>query len=216
MENVQCKLPALPTLDVEQAIHGQRIEFVDKEWFLNDAVMPPGQEFLVLGIKKVAQRWENGKPAEAIVERPDRELPDIEALNAAILQSEWETTPDGQLRPPWSLAYAVYLLRLHDAQIFTVINSTDGQRVAAVTLHNSIEWMCALKGTMVWAIVTLRSQLFSKRFKKHRPDFVIAPNGWRELSGNGLVEVKQLTAATIGQKVEEPTLAEEMKDAVRF
>ena len=41
MENVQCKLPALPTLDVEQAIHGQRIEFVDKEWFLNDAVMPP-------------------------------------------------------------------------------------------------------------------------------------------------------------------------------
>src|SRR5215470_2460313 len=89
MENVQCKLPALPTLDVEQAIHGQRIEFVDKEWFLNDAVMPPGQEFLVLGIKKVAQRWENGKPDEAIVERPDRKLPDIEALNAAILQSEY-------------------------------------------------------------------------------------------------------------------------------
>ena len=53
MENVQCKLPALPTLDVEQAIHGQRIEFVDKEWFLNDAVMPPGiKSFLSSALRK--------------------------------------------------------------------------------------------------------------------------------------------------------------------
>src|SRR5262245_22795060 len=96
MENVQNKLPALPTLDAEQAIHGQRIEFIDKEWFLNGVVIPSGQEFLVLGIKKVVQRWEDGKPVEAIVEHPDRELPDIEALNRAIPQSEWDMTPDGE------------------------------------------------------------------------------------------------------------------------
>jgi hypothetical protein len=216
MENVQCKLPALPSLDAEQAIHGQRPEFMDKEWFLNGTVMPPGQEFLVLGIKKVVQRWEDGKPVEAIVEHPDRELPDVEALNQAIPKSEWDITPDGKPRPPWSLSYAVYLLRLQDAQIFTSINSTQGQRAAAKSLSDSIRWMCALKQKMVWPVVTLGSQLFSKRFKNYRPDFVIVPGGWRELSGDGFVEVKQLTASDVGQKVEKPTLAEEMSDAIEF
>jgi hypothetical protein len=214
MEKVQNKLPALPTLNAEQAIHGQRIAFQDQKWFLNEILIPADQEFLVLGIKKVVQRWEGNKPVDPIVEQPGKDLPDVAALNSAIPEEQWPLGPDNQPRAPWSLAYAVYLLRLPGAQICTSINGTGGQRVAAVALRDAIEWMAALKQEFVWPVVTLGAQLYSKRFKKYRPDYAIVR--WCRFGGDGLTEVKQLTAGDVGEKVEKPTLAEEMNDAIPF
>jgi hypothetical protein len=203
----------LPVLSAEQGIHGKLIQFKDRQHLLRDGTaIPPDRVFLVLGMKKVAQRWENGLPIEEIVEQPGENL-DVAALNGKVPKDECELGEDGQPKAPWSQAYAIHLLDLKDAQIFTHINSTNGQGAAYGTLKDRVQWMQALRRELVLPIVTLGEELFSKRFRKYRPEFVII--GWRKFGG-GSAEPKQLEkpSGSIGEKVAEPTLKEALDDEI--
>jgi hypothetical protein len=213
------KLPSkLPVLDADRGVHGKLVAFKDRQHLLRDGTLiPPDCAFLGLGQRKVAQRWENGIPIEEIVEQPGEKLDAaaIMPLNDAVPKDEWERGEDGELRPPWSLAYAIYLLDLKDAQICTHINATKGQQVAYATLKEKVEWMSALRGEFVLPVVTLGDELFSKRFRKFRPEFVIID--WRRFGG-GPAEPKRLEkpSGSIGEKVAEPTLKEELDDEIPF
>jgi hypothetical protein len=133
------------------------------------------------------------------VEQPDTPL-DVAALNDAVPKDEWETDEaTGELRPPWSLGFAIYLLDLIDAQIYTLINSTKGQAAAYGTLGNRIEWMSAYRGYLVLPIVTLGEELFSKRFRKFRPELVIID--WRK------PEALCTPLAPINHRIAAPTTA---------
>jgi hypothetical protein len=213
-EKVNLPVPALPILNADRGLNGPLAKFVDKLWTLEEEPIPPDERFWVLGNKKVAQHWENGRVVEEIVE--PNELPDINALNAKIPKETWELGADGITpQPPWSIAAAVYLLRERDALVCTSINKTGGQHAAANSLRSRIEWMCALKNELVWPIVTLGSKLHSRQFKKHRPDFIVVE--WRRFGG-GPVEPPQLEkpSGSIGEKVEPPTLKEELNDEIGF
>jgi hypothetical protein len=206
----------LPVLNAEQGIHGKLIQFKDRQHLLRDGtVIPPDRVFLVLGMKRILQSWEGGLPVEEIVEQPGEELPDVAALNEKTPKDQWELDDDGEPKAPWAMAYAVYLLDPKDAQIYTHLNGTKGQRVAYATLREKIEWMRALRGELVLPIVTLGDELFSKRYRKYRPEFVIVD--WRRFGG-GPDEPKRLEkpSESIGEKVEPPTLKEELDDEIPF
>ena len=213
MANVDQNDSKLPVLNAEQGVHGKIVQFKDREHLLRDGTaIPPDQAFLILGARPILQRWEQRIPVEENVEQP---LPDVEQLNDEIPKDQWELDDNGKPKAPWSPAWAVYLLDPKDAQIYTHINGTKGQKVAYETLRSKIEWMRALRGELVLPIVTLGDELFSKQFRKYRPEFVIID--WRRFGG-GPAKPKRLEkpSGSIGEKVEEPTLREELDDEILF
>jgi hypothetical protein len=179
--NRQVPVPRMPVLDATKGIHGRLIQYKNRQHLLRDGtVIPSDRKFLVIGRRKVAQRWEAGIPIEDIVEQPGGPPIDIAALNAAVPDDEKEVDPEtGQLKDPWSWSYAIYLLdHLIEGQVYTHINGSGGQSAAYGTLGNRIEWMSAIRGEPVLPIVTLGEELHSKRYHNFRPLFVITGD-WR-------------------------------------
>jgi hypothetical protein len=74
--------------------------------------------------------------------------------------------------------------------------------------------MRAYRGETVAPIVTLGEKLFSKRFNKFRAEFVIVE--WRRPRGEPVEprRIEKSPAGFIGEKVEAPTLKEELNDEV--
>src|SRR5262245_36898543 len=91
-----------------------------------DGVQPVEGPYLLLGMNNGYQRWKDQTLVDEIIDKP---LPDLEQLNAAIPQSEWEPNLDGHLRPPYSHHYAIYLLNPNDGQLFTLMNRTVGMKM---------------------------------------------------------------------------------------
>ena len=124
----------LPALNADRGTHGELIQYKDRQHLLQDGTaIPPDRQFLVIGMAEVIQFWQGGRPdsSKDIVKQPGKEFPDVAALNDQVPKNQWELNLNGEPRPPWSLAYAVYLFDYSkDAQIYTHINSTNGQRVA--------------------------------------------------------------------------------------
>jgi crossover junction endodeoxyribonuclease RuvC len=210
----------LPVLNADRGTHGELIQFKDppRQHLRQDGTaMPPDWRGLVINMAKVIQFWQGGRPdpSKDIVEQPGKEFPDVAALNDQIPKSQWELDDNGNPRAPWSVSYAVYLFDPNDAQIYTHINSTGGQREAYRTLRERIELMRAYRGETVAPVVTLGEKIFSKRFNKYRAEFV--PVEWRRPPGEP-AEPKRLekspSGGLIGEKVEPPTLSEELNDAV--
>jgi hypothetical protein len=203
--------PRVPVLNAEEGIHGKLIQFKDRQHLLRDGtVVPADRKFAVIGRRKIAQRWEAGIPVDEIVEQSGTPL-DVAALNDAVPTDEWETDEvTGEPRPPWSLSFAIYVVDLKDAQIYTCINSTKGQAAAYGTLGNRIEWMSAIRGEPVLPIVTLGEELFSKRFRKYRPEFVIVD--WRK------PDALSTPLAPISHRIATPTntTAEDLGDEIPF
>jgi hypothetical protein len=207
----------LPALNADRGTHGELIQYKDRQHLLQDGTaIPPERQLLFIGMAKVNQFWQGGRPdpSKDIVEQPGKEFPDVAALNDQVPKNQWELDAiTGESRAPWSLAYAVYLFDPRDGQLYTHINSTNGQRVAYTTLRERIQWIRAYRGETVAPIVTLGEKLFSKRYGKYRPEFCVVE--FRQPPGEH--EPKRLeksAAGFIGEKVSEPSLGEELNDAV--
>jgi hypothetical protein len=207
----------LPMLNADRGMHGELIQFKDRQHLLQDGTaIPPDRQFLRIHQAQVIQFWQGGRPdpTKDIVEQPDKDFPDVAALNDQVPKNQWELDAiTGEPRAPWSLAYAIYLFDPKNAQIYSHMGSTNGQRVAYYTLRERIQWMRAYRDESVAPILTLGEKLFSKRFNKFRAEFIIVE--WRRPPGE--LEPKRLEkppAGFIGEKVEPPTLKEELNDEV--
>jgi hypothetical protein len=146
-------VPALPVLSATTAIHGPLVKFLDPDWWLDNVKVPPAEQFYGLGIRFVIQHFKDGRfiRDKEHVEPPDgRDAPELEdyvaTLNAEVPTTEWELGLDGNKRPPWSLGYAVYLLRIRDALICTAVNATGGHRAGVLRLRSQIQWKCFMEG----------------------------------------------------------------------
>jgi hypothetical protein len=199
----------------DRLLQGSRVACVDGVWtFAKDGtVIPKDKRFLVL---EAQQHWENGQLVEERIRKPNAAfLETIDELNAQIPQDRWEEGLNGP-RPPWSLVFAVYLLDLTDGAIYTAMNSTTGMAAATRELKEKVKWIRALRGQTVNPIVTLGSQLHSKKWKKLRPSF--DPVEWRNLGTTSQSPALPAPHANAlpGVKVEEPSLSEEMNDELPF
>ena len=164
-------------------------------WVADNNPIPADAQFIVTGMKQAAQHWKDQTPIETIVLGPDRPFVDIDALNDAIPQKEWDDGLDGNPRPPWQMNYVVNLLNPADASMLTVINSTTGMRIALERLGEKITYMRALSGENVVPVIKLTTAAMKTKFGlKQRPEFQVIE--WRQLGGS-----QQTKPALLGKPV---------------
>jgi hypothetical protein len=200
----------------EKLIRGVIVRCVEGIWKDADGTLIPQEKKLVAwATNEALQRWEDKRPVETIVKCPGVPLPDLDDLNAKIPQKEWEPGIDGKPRPPWVRQGIVYLLDPHDGSEFTFISGTIGAAIAIERLKDKTKNLRMLRGDHCAAVVTLGNKLMTTKFgSKLRPEFVIQE--WRTL-GTPQVPAQPVAAIEhIGSKVEEPSLSEELNDALPF
>jgi hypothetical protein len=106
----QTNLPAQQGEDEgDRMIRGSLLKFVDGLWSTRDGEPIP-ELLLVMNITRGLQRWQDGMPVETIMQKPGITLPDVDDLNAAVPQDQWEDGLNGEKRPPWQLNCVVYLV----------------------------------------------------------------------------------------------------------
>jgi hypothetical protein len=178
---------------------------------------------------RAVQLWKGQKPVETR-KLADGPLPNVDELNAAIPQSEWEPGLDKQPCAPWVKQYVCYLVDPRDGTTFTFLNSTTGCRICIQHLEDRIKMMRALRGANVVPVVRPDKKPMKTAFgSKFRPELTI--DGWVQLSGDGggtpLIEHRPngggTSAAEVmpkempGLKTVQPaTLSEELDDGVPF
>jgi hypothetical protein len=199
----------------DRLLQGGRAKWVDRVWTMDGT--PPREEdrFLVTGTGFAVQRFVDGIP-EVIMREPGKSLPDPDELNEKIPRDEWPISKfTGQPEPPWKLVGFVYLLRLHDAAVFTHINSTWGTRICVRQVRERIRNMGVLRGAAVLPIVKPTSApMPSKKFPgRFRPELEIVE--WRQIGANQPAQIESAKPTNqIGKPVVEPTLSEELNDEI--
>ena len=194
----------------DRVIQGTLIKCVDGNWVDRNGQPVPKGSLLALSTATIIQHWEDQKPTETIVKRPGQPLPDVDELNAQIPQSEWEEGVDGNPRPPWQLQRVVYLLDEKTAERYTYASGTIGANIAISNLRTRVHDMRFMRGQGVLPIVELFNKPMKTKFGgKLRPEFKIV--GWRDAGGPSVPQI-----ASGLKEVSEPTLAEEMRDELRY
>jgi hypothetical protein len=207
----------------DQPIKGPILKCVDARWSVRDGTeLRDGEPFLCTGTAVGNQRFIDNV-SELILKQPGQPLADVDELNEQVPQDEWEDGLDGKPRPPWQRVFLVYLIRLHDASIFTFISGTSGARIAFNKLTSQVSNMRVLRGENVAPILKLSAKPMKTKFgTKMRPDFEIVE--FREIGGGGQ-SVPQIespktgsggTTEQIGKPVKPVTIEEDLNDAIPF
>lgn len=193
----------------DRLIRGVIARCVDGNWKDADGTALSSDVRLVAwATGECLQRWSKKMPVETIVKKPGIPLPDVDELNAAIPQREWEKGIDNKPRPPWGRQVIVYLLDAATGAEWTFISGTVGAAIAVERLRRQTGNMRMLRGARVVPIVTLGNKLMQTNFgSRLRPEFVIQE--WREFGAPS-----PAIASEIGKKIAPPTLAEEMNDEI--
>jgi hypothetical protein len=167
----------------QRLLRGTLLKWNKVDGYLDrDGVQPVEGPYLLWAMETGYQRWKDQTVVEEIIDKP---LPDLEQLNAAIPQSEWEPGLDGHLRPPYSHQYCAYLLDANEGQFFTLMNSTLGMKMLWESLAERWDVMRYLRGSDVRAVVTLATRPFktAKWGITYRPDLKILE--WRKPEAGG-------------------------------
>jgi hypothetical protein len=204
----------LPVLKFEdnQITVGERAKFDNGVWS-NGAGTPllPERKYVVLGTTRKLVRFHEEGPPDVIAKKPGEHLPDPKDLNEKIPQKQWLEGLDGKPRPPWARWYITVFLDVLDAQLYTHANSTFGAMRATMQLEERIDWMCALQGAEVMALIQLRDALMPTSYgPKRRPEFEVI--GWRKFTDGALRLVDQSTPAL--KAIEPPSLGEQLNDEI--
>jgi hypothetical protein len=189
----------------DRIIQGVLIKCVDGNWRDRDK-QPVPSKMMALTTFTVVQRWQNNKPEPTIDGRVSP-LPDVNKLNAAIPESEWEKGKDGKPRPPWQRQEAVYLLDEATAQKYTFASGTIGAQIAVEKLRDRVRSMRMLRGAKVLPVVELdNAPMKTRHGEKLRPEFKVA--SWCKIGD------RKATPAI--EHVKPPTVAEELSDDIPF
>jgi hypothetical protein len=147
-------------------------------WFDRDGLKPPSP-LLVFAVDEALQKWKDNK--QDIIR--DKPLPDIEQLNAAIPQSEWEHGLDGNLRKPWEHVVIVCMIDPNTGKSFRYTAATRGAHIAYDDLKEAVITMRALRGDAVIPAVNLSERPFKTNFgMRKRPHYEIV--GWKTPGGD--------------------------------
>jgi hypothetical protein len=188
-------------------------------------------ELIVVDRARVLQKWStDGMPiaGETHWLEPSEKWPNVSAMNEAAPKSEWRNLPNGPQRP-YQCQHVIYLLDPRSMDKFTYPTNTVGGHICVGDLSDKIKNMRRLCGH-VYPVVTLSDTFMNTRYGgRQRPHFVIkrwvllgpseaalpAPEGPRPLSSSAAEKSTAETPAAIELRtVKEPTLAEEMGDAI--
>ena len=201
-------------------IRGTCVKFTNEAMWVasDDEELPAELELIVVDIGRVVQKWKSGQPIETIVLAPGAKFPDVNELNAAVPQTEWEEGPDGKPRGPWQAQFVVYLLNGETMDRYTFPTGTTGGAIAVRDLVDRTNWMRRFRGPGVFPIVFLTDVFMRTRFGgRQRPHFDI--KRWVKLGDDGTA----LPAAETpllpdqgAQEVKAPTAKEATGDSIPY
>jgi hypothetical protein len=192
----------------------------DHRFVLRDDTELPrdSKEFLAPDVKRSVLKWPpiRGQAPERFPLAPGAPWPDIEARNENAPKAEWVANPDGTMRGPWAMEHQLMLLDAETMAPYLFVTQTTGGNTAVSELVKQTRAKRQLYGEHVCPVVTLSTTLWSKRFKRLRPRFVVQRyvkfgDGPAELSGPGTEAAKPVM-----REVPNPTLREELKDEVKY
>jgi hypothetical protein len=164
--------------------------------------------YVAVDCRKEAVRWSEKTVADRI---SGDQNPDIDALNAAVPVDAWEDGFDGKPKPPWVMAYNIFLVNPNDGSRLVCSNSTWGQKAAFHDLRDRVGFMRKYKGAHVVPVVKLSSTSMKTRFgMKTRPHFEIVD--WQVFGGTP----SDAPAIAGPIPVAKPTTAEVTGDEIPF
>lgn len=189
--------------------------FKDNEWSTGGLPADPNRKLVAVGALHFLQRWSEQRVVETITARP---LPDVDDLNGAIPRKHWELDLNGNPRPPWQHAHALYLLDLGSAERTTYVSATIGGAIAVSRLKDRVAWMRKLRNNphIVPQVEPTSAPMNTRFGPRKRPEFRIP--GWFDFgAGGGLAlpasGLMQLSPVEL-QRVTEPTVAEDLNDEI--
>jgi hypothetical protein len=215
-------------------IQGERIGFSNEAvWTgVNGLPLPNNLQFLVHDTVRLVQKWglDNMPAEDPIILEPHQKWPDIEAMNAACPKTEWRLR-FGVLVGPYQPQKIVYLWDPVSMNKYTWPTGSNSGMACVSELVEKIQMMRQYKKQRARPIVKLSSRLWSKRFNRQGPHFIVQQ--WVVINEEGaLVPLTEPTAITSGgpkstiketldqfagvQTVSPPTGKEATDDAIQF
>src|SRR5262245_21888547 len=159
------------------AFGGARLlKFNDGQYITREGeVIEPSRELMVLGLKKVVQKFVNKKLVETEIVPDGEPAPSIKAKNEACPREEWGTDLNGNPAGPYVLVLALKLLDENTMDRFVFVTQSKGGSIAIGDLSDKTKIIRRIKNdNNIVPIVSCRSINFPiKRLNivKKRPDF---------------------------------------------
>jgi hypothetical protein len=191
-------------------IQGERISFSNEAvWVgVNGQPLPNNLQLLVHSVVRLVQKWgqDNMPAGPPLILAPNQKWPDIEAMNEACPKSEWRLR-FGVLVGPYQAQKIVYLWDRISMNKYSWPTSSNSGMACVSELAEKIQMMRQFKKQKARPIVKLSSRLWSKRFNKQGPNFVVLQ--WVVVNEEGALVPLTDMAAITGPK---PTTVKESLD----
>lgn len=205
--------------DDRRVIQGTRILFRNEgNWETREGEELTGKQLACANVRRSVVKWSTkpGKPPETRFLEPNEKYPEIKALNENTPREEWVPDFNDQMRGPYEAQRVVYLVDLADMGKYTYVTGTTGGILAVSELVDKVTWMRRLRGSRVYPVIELASKHMATKFGgRERPHLPV--KRWVQLGDSGggnLVEAPDAPTLPPMKMVEEPSLKEELKDAV--
>jgi hypothetical protein len=187
-------------------IQGERISFSNEAIWLgvNGLPLPNTLQLLVHDTARLVQKWGlDNMPAEPpIILAPNQKWPDIDAMNEACPKTEWRLR-FGVLVGPYQAQKIVYLWDPATMNKYSWPTSSPSGMACVSELAEKIKMMRQFKKLKARPIIKLSSRLWSKRFNRQGPHFVVLQ--WVAVNEEGALVPLTEMAAISGPK---PTIKE--------
>jgi hypothetical protein len=159
------------------AFGGARLlKFVDGQYVTREGeVIEPNRELMVLGLKKVVQKFVGKKLVETTIVPDGEPAPDIKAMNEKCPREEWGTNLNGDPAGPYVLVLALKLLEEKGMNRFVFVTQSKGGGIAIGDLSDKVKIIRRIRNdNNIVPVVSCHSINFPiKRLNitKKRPDF---------------------------------------------
>jgi hypothetical protein len=195
------------------AFGGARLlKFVDGRFVTREGEeIGPDKELIVLGLKKVVQKFVGRKLLDTIVVPDSEKVPNLKEMNDAAPREEWGIDLNNNPVGPYTLVLVLKLINAATLDRFAFITNSVGGSMAIGDLSDKTKIMRRFRGPNVSPVVSLGVTTFRTNFgSKKRPDFRIVR--WLTLSADVLPGPDRPSAAptpAIGrhEPVATPTIA---------
>ena len=128
-------------------------------------VIDPSREMIVLGLKKVVQKFVAQKLVDTIVVPDNEKMPDVAAMNEAAPREEWGTDLNGNPVGPYVRVLVLKMLDANTMDRFAFVTSSVGGSIAVGDLSDKTKVMRRLNGPNVAPVVSCAITNFKTRIQ---------------------------------------------------
>jgi hypothetical protein len=151
----------------------QLLKFVDGCFVTREGEeIGPDKELVVLGLKKVVQKFVDHKLLDTVVVPDSEKVPNLKEMNDAAPREEWGVDLNNNPVGPYKLVLMLKLINAATLDLFAFVTNSVGGSIAIGDLCDKCKIMRRFRGPNVSPVVSLGVTTFPTHFgPKKRPDF---------------------------------------------